>query len=292
VGYIDQDKGVKIEFVLDQGSGVQIIEWTLDRVQEPIHWHPTLELCYCLSGHGVVTCMEKRYEIGPGDIILVNNTERHTSRSKPGEACNCLVVCLDVRTIQSFDPDLLLPFIYDPADFDHLIPAKTETAQEIGWMLREMHSELKTMGTAYPSIVKSLLFRSCALLLRHYEAKGISSRRKRNAFKFMQLQPALAYIQAHYQEPVQLDDIARVLALSPSRTRHLFLEVIGERFKSYLLQIRIQETVRLLSETDRTITDIYLSCGFQSSTSFYREFKKLMSRAPQDFRHHSFVKVE
>ncbi|MFD0713874.1 helix-turn-helix domain-containing protein [Paenibacillus sp. GCM10027626] len=292
MGYIDQDTGVKIEFALDQASGVRIIEWTLHRVQEPIHWHPTLELCYCLSGHGTVTGMEKRYEIGPGDIILMNNTERHTSQSKPGEACNCLVVCLDVRTIQSFDPDLLLPFIYDPASFDHLIPAESAAAQEIGPMLQEMNRELQTMGTAYQSIVKSLLFRSCALLLRHYEAKGISSRRKRNASKFMQLQPALAYIQEHYQEPLQLDEIARVLALSPSRTRHLFLEVIGERFKAYLLQIRIQEAVRLLSETDMTITDIYLSCGFQSSTSFYREFKKLMNRSPQNFRHYALVKVE
>lgn len=100
----------------------------------------------------------------------------------------------------------------------------------------------------------------------------------------MLLQPALAYIQEHFHEPVQLSDIARVLSLSPSRTRHLFLEIVGERFKSYLLQIRVQEAKKLLSGTNMPITDIYLSCGFQSSSSFYREFKKLVSVSPQEYR--------
>lgn len=284
MGIIGKSDGVKIIFKLDKEAGAQIIKWTLDRVQEPIHWHPTLELCYCLSGRGTFTCMEKQYRVGPGDIILVNNTERHTSQSDPGDACVCLVVCLDVRTIQEFNPDLLLPFIYDPHTFEHRIPAESATAQQVGRMLTEMKTELEACRSAYQSIVKSLLFHICALLLRHYENENTSRRRKRFSAKFMLMQPALAYIQDHFHEPVQLADIARVLSLSPSRTRHLFLEIVGERFKSYLLQIRVQEAKKLLSGTNMPITDIYLSCGFQSSSSFYREFKKLVSVSPQEYR--------
>lgn len=284
MGNIGKNDGVKLMFNLDKETGIDIIEWTLDHVQEPIHWHPTLELCYCLTGRGTFTCMEKRYRVEPGDIILVNNTERHTSQSNPGDACVCLVVCLDVKTIHAFNPDLLLPFIYDPQTFEHCIPAHTSTAEQIGRMLIEIKTELDACRSAYQSIVKSLLFHICALLLRHYENGNISVQRKRVSSKFVHFQPALAYIQDHFHEPLQLEDIARLLTLSPSRTRHLFLEIVGERFKSYLLQIRIQEAKKLLSGTSMPITDIYLSCGFQSSSSFYREFKKLVSVSPQEFR--------
>ncbi|MBP1993657.1 AraC family transcriptional regulator [Paenibacillus eucommiae] len=284
MGLLDISKSVKLMFNPDKVAGVQIIEWTLDRVQQQIHWHPTLELCLCLSGHGRFTFTEKQYELGPGDIILVNNTERHTSQSNPGDDCVCLVFCINMRTIHDYDRDLLLPFIYDPKTFNHLIPAESATAQKVGRLLLEMNLEMSEGQSASRKIVKSILFQVCALLVRYYKSDEMIKSRKQITWKFIMLQPALLYIQTNYQEPLCLADIAGILSLSPSRSRHLFQEVLGEGFKSYLLQVRIQQAKQLLAQTDTPITDIYLSCGFQSSTSFYREFKKITTITPHEFR--------
>ena len=55
-------------------------------------------------------------------------------------------------------------------------------------------------------------------------------------------------------------------------------------FKQYLTQIRIHEAKRLLHETDRLVSDICLTVGFNSISHFNRVFKTMTSVSPLEFR--------
>lgn len=52
----------------------------------------------------------------------------------------------------------------------------------------------------------------------------------------------------------------------------------------YLNQIRIEKALELLSNTNKNITDIALSCGFKSLSTFYDSFKKYVGMTPKEFR--------
>lgn len=264
-------------------TGVSLVPWTLPTIPEIPHWHDTLEICCCLSGKGVFYFKNREYDIGPGDLVIVNNTERHTSKSYRGFTCSNLFLFFQASTIEQLDFQLLRPFLYDRDRFTHRIPGQLPVAREIGKLILQMQEELAERSPAYGTLVKSLLFHICSLLLRHYHAEtdGVWQPFYN---KYATVRLGLAFIQTHYPENIGLDDVAKAMSLSPSRARHLFAEVMGERFKTYLLQLRVQAAQRLLVQTDLPVEDICEQCGFQSTSSFYREFGRLVKETPLSYK--------
>lgn len=264
-------------------TGVELVPWTLATIPEIPHWHDTLEICYCLSGKGVFYFIDQQYELTAGDLIIVNNVERHTSKSHRGDPCSNLFLFFHASTLEQWDFNLLRPFIYNRNRFTHKIPAELPVAGEIGKLILRMREELLAKRPAHGPLVKSLLFQISSLLLRHYDVET-SDMWPRFYNKYATLRAGLAYIQAHYHEPISLGDVAKAMSLSPSRARHLFTEVIGEGFKTYLTHLRVQTAQRLLVQTDWSVESIYEKCGFQSASSFYREFQKLVKETPLSYK--------
>lgn len=264
-------------------TGIALVPWTLPTIPEIPHWHHTLEICYCVSGKGVFYFIDRQYEITTGDLIIVNNVERHTSKSYRGDPCSNLFLFFHASTIEQLDFNLLRPFIYNRNRFTHKIPSHLPVAKEIGELMLRMQEELLVKRPAHGPLIKSLLFQISSLLLRHYHDET-SDMWHRFYNKYSTLRTGLSYIQAHYQEPIGLEHVAKAMSLSPSRARHLFTEVIGEGFKTYLTHLRVQSAQRLLVQTDLSVEDICGQCGFQSASSFYREFQKLVKETPLSYK--------
>ena len=53
---------------------------------------------------------------------------------------------------------------------------------------------------------------------------------------------------------------------------------------NFLITIRIEKAVELLRETDMSVMDISLACGFTSLTSFNKAFKSLVGLSPTKYR--------
>ncbi len=95
---------------------------------------------------------------------------------------------------------------------------------------------------------------------------------------------AQQYILRHYQEPVNVDDVAEHVLLSKSHLNRLFRKELGCGPHEYLLQTRLNSSKELLTETSLTVEAIALETGFQSSTHFIRAFKKENNMTPSYFR--------
>ncbi|CAG7618415.1 helix-turn-helix domain-containing protein [Paenibacillus allorhizosphaerae] len=282
---------MKINFTIDKQSSLRIILYTPEVYVEPTHWHDCIEIGYCLSGKGRFYFGDKTYAVQPGDVYVVNHLERHIAVSEPEDPSTFLFLLFEMVTLEQIDPDLTMPFIYKPEEFDNRIDAEHPIAQEIGVLMKRIWRENQQKQTAYPKIMRSVLLLICSLLDRYSRETRILSQTSRVLSKYNAIQPALTYIRKNYHEELSLEDVAAQLSLSPSRTRHLFYETIGEGFKTYLLHTRVNEAKRLLLQTDRSITDIYLQCGFQSTASFYRAFKKNAGMSPVEYRERSLTRA-
>ena len=95
---------------------------------------------------------------------------------------------------------------------------------------------------------------------------------------------ALEYIEAHYEEPIKLGDIAYEVNSSVSRLCHLFKEQMGVTVIDYLTNIRIGQAKKLLSTTDDNICTIYYKVGYNSQVYFSRKFKEIVGVSPLEFR--------
>lgn len=104
------------------------------------------------------------------------------------------------------------------------------------------------------------------------------------SFTARHYQRVLDHIAAHYAVEVSTEDLARRAGLSPFHFSRLFKKTIGQTPHQFLIAYRIEQAARMLSDRDRPLADIALSCGFADQAHFARSFKKLRGCTPKEFR--------
>ncbi|HAZ95151.1 MAG TPA: AraC family transcriptional regulator [Porticoccaceae bacterium] len=89
-----------------------------------------------------------------------------------------------------------------------------------------------------------------------------------------------------YMEPdITLDRLAEALHVMPRDLSMLINRHFGVNYYEFINRYRIEEAKRLLTESKGvTITDIYLTVGFNSKSVFYTFFKKLEGVTPTKYR--------
>ncbi len=95
---------------------------------------------------------------------------------------------------------------------------------------------------------------------------------------------AIDFVIAHLDEPLQLDDVARVAFFSPFHFHRVFRSLLGETLHQFVKRLRLERALMLLShEPGRSLTDVALACGFASSSDFSRSFKQRYGVPPSAF---------
>ena len=105
-----------------------------------------------------------------------------------------------------------------------------------------------------------------------------------DARKVTQIRPAINYIDANYDKPISLADIARISHLSVSRLAHIFKEQMGITIIDYLTSVRIERAKQLLLATGQSCTEICFQVGYNNQSYFSRTFKELVGMTPRQFR--------
>ena len=94
----------------------------------------------------------------------------------------------------------------------------------------------------------------------------------------------LEYMHLHYQESLTLDRLAEEAGVSPFHFVRLFREAIGVTPHRYLVKVRMKAAASLLADTDLSILDIALECGYQSQSHFSAAFRRHFSCPPSRCR--------
>lgn len=101
----------------------------------------------------------------------------------------------------------------------------------------------------------------------------------------------ITYINSNLSQPLTVSDIAAVLNLSNSRTGHVIKELFQMTCPELIMSTKIQEAVRLLIMTDRSIISIALSLGFNDQNYFTKVFKKKIGTPPLKYRQQHAAKA-
>src|SRR5215467_8043374 len=101
---------------------------------------------------------------------------------------------------------------------------------------------------------------------------------------YRRLSRARDYMLARMDQPVLLDDMARVACLSPNHFIRTFRNAFGQSPHQYLVSRRLERAAMLLARTSRPVTDVCYSVGFESPGSFSWLFRKRYGVAPLAYR--------
>lgn len=94
---------------------------------------------------------------------------------------------------------------------------------------------------------------------------------------------AYQYIRQHYAENIGTADIAGHVKLSRSYLSDLYSKETGETLTETITRVRIEESCRLLEESELKIYEIAEAVGFADGKSFARAFKRLVGCSPKEY---------
>lgn len=94
----------------------------------------------------------------------------------------------------------------------------------------------------------------------------------------------LNIIQTSFQENIQVEKIAERVSLNRSYLSALFKKETGKSIKEFLIYYRVEQSLPLLKEKNKSIKEIAQIVGFRDSLYFSRVFKRLKSCSPLEYR--------
>lgn len=97
---------------------------------------------------------------------------------------------------------------------------------------------------------------------------------------------ALSYIEEHYREDINLEDIAKHVCVSKTYFSSIFKKETGKNFSLYLLDFRLEKACELLRQSEEKIYNIAYDVGFQSHNYFNNIFKERYGMTPKEYRKH------
>ena len=256
-----------------------------DNDPDRFHYHDFCEITCVQSGFGSYFINGTEYEVEPGDIIIFNQVEPH-GWIVSERTMEVLVLTFAPEVVSdpvsSSDDGYMKPFFYLGSHFCNLISSTDCRTAEIIRIMEEIAGESRHREKGYEGMIKADILRILTLLIRHYEKEDvtldISLNEKKRSMK--RLEQAIYFINAHYTEPLTLEEVASLAYMSPNYFSSYFKNVTNRGFSEYLTMLRLKRVQELFLTTDRSVSSIAMECGFRNMSNFYRLYKKHIGPLP------------
>jgi AraC family transcriptional regulator, arabinose operon regulatory protein len=230
-------------------------------------------IMFTLSGQGRNDLNGQSYFCKQGDVMLLSPRTPHDYSTAGSEAWEFYWAHFIPRP--TWISWLQLPELDSGLAF---LPIENDTVQQ---RMRQGFARLLQDNSTTGSISQELSLNALEeilLLIAQYQSRmsqsGIDPR----------VETVVNYLAQHISEPVSLNELAKLVAISPSRLSHLFKEQVGDSPLQMFLKLRLRHAARLLELTSRPVYEIASDLGFQSPFHFSRRFKLYFNASPAEYR--------
>jgi AraC-like DNA-binding protein len=251
------------------------------------HWHNDLEFVYVCEGTIRMGVNSETRILHKGDFVFCSSGDIHFYDSKDLDS-SILLAVFHPQLIGSpggwpKDVRLLSPFIDSKMRRSGAISDEAYIRMEA--LMRNLLAEYTAEEPYYEHIITGILHELSGILLRHAPCEPAAHKQdKRRMISMRIMQSVLDYLEAHYMHAVTLEDAAKTANMSLYHFSRFFKSISGMSFTSYLNTIRVQRAETMILETDNTMLDIALECGFTNVRTFNRVFKQVRNCRPTDLR--------
>jgi len=96
------------------------------------------------------------------------------------------------------------------------------------------------------------------------------------------------YFEANLHHRLSIDEMAKVVRISPSRLQHIFKEETGISINQYLRKLRLEKAAKLLTGSFLSVKEIRCSVGMIDTRHFATDFKRTYGMTPSSYRKEHF----
>ena len=226
---------------------------------------------YVLKGKGIFKVHDKIYHLGENDAFLIEP--------------NVLIY---------YEADVEDPWEYTWIGFSG-VKAKeylNRTSLSIGnpiftfdqdYKLARCMASIITAATLPPNkdlLLTSRLYEFFYELCELYPNREITGELKQQKY----IEDALLFIEQNYPYAITVNDVAKHISIDRSYLHRLFKQYLNQSPQEFLLNIKIEKSCFLLTNSSLKIGDIARSVGYKDVLLFSKIFKKIKNCTPSEYR--------
>ena len=253
-----------------------------------LHMHHDIELLLVLEGKGTIIIKSKKYYVTKGDTILINAYETHEIISNQ-DSLTVLIIQFSTNTLKNYYHRLNNVIFLDVLPRDKF--PKKDYQVFINNILDISYSYINAEELFEFNCI-SKLSNILYYLFKYMNTSELSQSdySKRNKVN-KRIDRINTYIDANYQSPIRLQDIAEIENITTTHLSHFITENFGMSFQDYLTDKRLECALRMISDTSLTLSEIASSSGFSELKYMNKAFKDTFDLTPNEYREKGFISL-
>lgn len=134
-------------------------------------------------------------------------------------------------------------------------------------------------------VIQSILDVMFSLIIRKVVTiAGLKKFNWSSSIQDEQIRKALELLHQDLAYDWGLDELAKRVGVSRSGLAARFKKLTGDSPLHYLVTLRVQKAIHLLTTSDMNIEQVAFAVGYKDSFTFSKSFKKIAGSAPRDYR--------
>lgn len=253
-----------------------------------VHRHEFSELVIVLRGRGLHIAPGASWPIGAGDAFVLHGDQEHGYVDTADlDLVNIMFVpdelalpAADIATLPGYHVLFTLEPVFRQRDrFESRLRMTQDQLHRVEGLIDRLERELseRSAGWQYSALASFMLI--VADLSRFYMETDAPA-----AQPLQRLGRVISYAERRYFEAPSLDKLAEIGCMSRRTLSRRFRQALGVTPIEYMVRLRIEQAMELLSSTDDSITEIAARVGYSDGNYFTRQFRAITGRTPREVR--------
>lgn len=240
----------------------------------PLHFHSAIEITYIQKGACRSTINNTDLKASAHDIIFAPNYYPHSYQTTKNAKRILFFPSLDIN----FKEKILL----DELTFPPVLSDKEFNKASLLPILKKIHLTERNESITEPA--KTLLLNGLTSMFWGELYNNYHDKLVKKELQLKQFANILIYIDNNYTENITLDSISNKFGYSKHYFSKIFNSYAHTNLNNYINNIRIKAFItRYLKNRTENIANLAYEVGFNSKTTFYREFMRIYNCAPKEY---------
>ncbi len=245
----------------------------------PFHYHPELELTFIQEGRGKRFVGTKINDFEAGDMVFLGENVPHTWHNTEGGRSIVIQFKKDFVGSQFWQlPEMhVIQQLFEKAQAGILIKGKTKEIIGEKMQMKQIDSFGKLINLL--EILKLIATSDEVLLIDpQFLQQNLSPTDN------VRFEKIYTFLIENYKNDIELETIAAVAHLTPTSFCRYFKKITRKTLLEVVIELRIKHACQMLTDTEKSISDICFESGFGNLSHFNKEFKKEIGLNPLKYR--------
>lgn len=238
----------------------------------PNHFHEYYVIAFIEKGKRRLSCKNKEYFLGSGDMILLNPLENHTCEQMDKQALDYRAINVKPEVMES-----VVRKIYGTQNVAHFTRNVIIRSEYVD-ILRKLHRMILDGGEEFEK--EELFYFFMLKILTRYANKKENCQLQEMS---TQICRACDYMSHNYMDTIVLDELCEITGIGKYTLLRNFTSQKGVTPYQYLESIRVNHAKMLLAN-GHSLIDTAVKSGFSDQSHFTRFFKNFIGLTPKQYQ--------